>query len=43
VKVFSIEEQELAERGFSGEMFRNLNTPEDWKSAQVSAQTESSN
>jgi len=41
VKVFSIEEQELRERGFSPQMFRNLNTPEDWRSAQVSAESES--
>jgi len=42
VKVFSIEEPELRERGFTAEMFRNLNTPEDWRSAQVSAESESS-
>lgn len=42
VKVFSIEEHELRERGFSPDMFRNLNTPEDWRSAQVSAESESS-
>ena len=42
VKVSSIEEDELREHGFPPEMFRNLNTPEDWRSAQVSAQRESS-
>lgn len=41
VKVLSIEEPELRERGFSPEMFRNLNTPEDWRSAQVPAESES--
>jgi molybdopterin-guanine dinucleotide biosynthesis protein A len=34
VRVASVEEQELRARGFSAEMFRNLNTPEDWKSVQ---------
>ena len=42
IKVLSVEEQELRQRGFSPKMFRNLNTPEDWRSAQESAQTESS-
>ena len=41
VKVYSIEEHELRARGFSRDMFRNLNTPEDWRSAQVSAESES--
>ena len=36
VKVLSIEESELRERGFSSEMFRNLNTPEDWSAATIS-------
>ena len=33
VKTRVIEEDELARAGFSGEMFRNLNTPEDLKQA----------
>ena len=34
VKTRVIEEEELSREGFSAEMFRNLNTPEDWESAQ---------
>jgi molybdenum cofactor guanylyltransferase len=26
-------EEELSQAGFSGEMFRNLNTPEEWEEA----------
>lgn len=37
VKVLSIEESELREQGFSSEMFRNLNTPEDWRAASVTS------
>ena len=35
VKLCSIEDDELRERGFSPDMFRNLNTPEDWRSAET--------
>jgi molybdopterin-guanine dinucleotide biosynthesis protein A len=28
-----IGQEELEQEGFSGEMFRNLNTPEDWEAA----------
>ena len=29
-----VEDQELAQNGFASSMFRNVNTPEDWKRAQ---------
>lgn len=32
--VRTVEDQELADHHFSPEMFRNVNTPEDWKRAQ---------
>lgn len=35
VKTRIIEEEELAAQGFSAEMFRNLNTPEEWELAKV--------
>jgi len=34
VKNHVVEEQELAGLGFSAEMFRNINTPEEWEEAQ---------
>jgi len=33
-QVRMVEDQELARNGFSSSMFRNVNTPEDWKLAQ---------
>jgi molybdopterin-guanine dinucleotide biosynthesis protein A len=33
-QVRTVEDQELAQNGFSPSMFRNVNTPEDWKLAQ---------
>jgi molybdenum cofactor guanylyltransferase len=33
-QVRTVEDQELAQNGFSSSMFRNVNTPEDWKLAQ---------
>jgi len=35
VKTRVIEEAELQRLGFSSKMFRNLNTPDDWKEAQL--------
>jgi len=34
IPVRVVDELELAERGFWSGMFRNVNTPEDWKLAQ---------
>ena len=34
-EIRAIGEDELARMGFSAEMFRNLNTPEDWQRAQM--------
>src|SRR5450631_700723 len=36
VRTRVLEEQELARMGFGPEMFRNLNTPEEWEMAQAS-------
>ena len=34
LSICMVEDQELAQNGFSSSMFRNVNTPEDWKLAQ---------
>lgn len=34
VRIRTVDDEELAQRHFSSEMFRNVNTPEDWKLAQ---------
>jgi molybdopterin-guanine dinucleotide biosynthesis protein A len=33
IKTFALEERDLARRGFSPDMFRNVNTPEEWSEA----------
>ena len=38
VRTKVIEEDELARMGFGSHMFRNLNTPEEWQTAQASLQ-----
>lgn len=37
VSTIVIAQEELEREGFSGEMFRNLNTPEDWEAAERQA------
>lgn len=39
VRIRIVEDEELAQHHFSSEMFRNVNTPEDWKLAQERIRT----